>query len=245
MIPQVIPIKALLPIEGKPYCGPIAELEVIHQDQRVLVVNKPAGLLSVPGRSQQQNVVDIVRRWLPSARAVHRLDQHTSGVLVLALDRPSEVCLKNQLQQRSVNKRYQAIVEGEIMQNQGEVDWPVGACESGGIRQQCFSSSTESEHNPKAKAAHTRWQCLDSFQLAHRPVTRVLLEPTTGRTHQLRLHMAALGHPIINDALYGQVQISSEIMQMALHAFSISFTHPEHFEQGNDAKTTWQARVPF
>jgi tRNA pseudouridine32 synthase / 23S rRNA pseudouridine746 synthase len=245
MIPQFIAIHSLRPVDGKPYKGPNAQLEIIHHDQRIVVVNKPAGLLSVPGTQNQANVVDIIRQWYPSARAVHRLDQHTSGLLILALDRPSEVCLKNQLQQRTIKKVYQAIVEGEVQESSGEIDWPVGPCESGGIRQQCFRSPVSDEKLLKVKSAFTRWQRLVSFELAHRSVTRVLLEPTTGRTHQLRLHMASLGHPIVNDALYGKMSSDGPIKQMALHALNMSFVHPECYDNGDHSTMTLHASLPF
>ncbi len=185
-----------------------------YLDDALLVAEKPAGLLSVPGRlpENQDCVIARLQVLYPDALTVHRLDQVTSGLLLHARGKAMEAALSIQFQQRQVGKRYQTVVEGVLDRDAGEVDLPL---------------IVDWPNRPKQRVDHetgkpalTRWQVLARDLEAGR--TRVALEPVTGRSHQLRLHMASLGHPIVGDVLYG----AAPAPRVYLHACSLQFTHP-------------------
>ncbi|MEC4338244.1 pseudouridine synthase [Stenotrophomonas pavanii] len=182
-------------------------------DDALLVAEKPAGLLSVPGRSaeNQDCVVARLQALYPDALTVHRLDQVTSGLLLHARGKAMQAALSMQFEQRQVGKRYEAVVQG-LLEGAGAVDLPL---------------IVDWPNRPKQRVDHecgkpalTRWRVLDRDAEAQR--TRVVLEPVTGRSHQLRLHMASLGHPIVGDVLYG----AAPAQRVHLHARSLQFTHP-------------------
>ena len=189
-------------------------IQLHYLDDALLVAEKPAGLLSVPGRlpEKQDCVIARLQGLYPDALTVHRLDQVTSGLLLYARGKAVESALSVQFQQRQVGKRYQAVVEGVLEEDAGAVelplivDWPNRPKQRVDLEQ--------------GKPALTRWQVLARDPDARR--TRVELEPVTGRSHQLRLHMASLGHPIVGDVLYGAAQAA----RVHLHACQLQFTHP-------------------
>lgn len=183
-------------------------------DDALLVAEKPAGLLSVPGRSaeNQDCVVARLQAVYADALTVHRLDQVTSGLLLHARGKDMQVALSMQFEKRQVGKRYEAIVQGLLEDDAGEVDLPLIVDWPNRPKQMV-------DHE-RGKPALTRWRVLSRDIEAQR--TRVELEPVTGRSHQLRLHMASLGHPIVGDVLYG-----AEVAQrVCLHARKLQFTHP-------------------
>lgn len=192
---------------------------LVYRDDDLLVINKPAGLLSVPGKGDA--LFDSVLSRLQAIEAktllVHRLDRDTSGLLVFALNRPAQSHISRQFQDRQTKKLYQAIVEGQPV-DQGQVDVPV-----------CYDPKNPPLHiaDPDyPKSALTYFKVLDQFQLKGQPVSRVALTPITGRSHQLRVHMQYIDHPIIGDTLYATTVGQSLSDRLCLHATELSFIHP-------------------
>jgi len=183
-------------------------------DDHLLLAEKPAGLLSVPGRSEdnQDCVVSRLQDLYADALTVHRLDQVTSGLLLHARGKAMQVALSALFAQRQISKAYEAVVEGCVPEDAGEVDLPLMVDWPNRPKQKVDAVD--------GKPALTRWRVvtrdLDAGQ------TRVALEPVTGRSHQLRLHMASLGHPIVGDVLYG----AAPAARVYLHASRLAFAHP-------------------
>ncbi len=189
-------------------------IQLHYVDDALLVAEKPAGLLSVPGRlpENQDCVIARLQAQYPDALTVHRLDQVTSGLLLHARSKAVESALSVQFQQRQVGKRYEAVVEGVMVDDTGAVDLPLIVDWPNRPRQRVDLTL--------GKPALTRWQVLARDPDLQR--TRVALEPVTGRSHQLRLHMASLGHPIVGDVLYG----AAPAARVHLHACHLQFVHP-------------------
>lgn len=183
----------------------------------MLVVNKPPGLLSVPGRGTDKtdSLASRVQNKFPDALSVHRLDMSTSGLLVFARGADMHRRLSHLFRERGVKKCYIAMVAGCVESSAGEVDLPLGSDWPNRPRQKVDFAGGKSS--------------LTSYRLlAHDTVmntSRVELEPVTGRTHQLRVHMAAIGHPIVGDTLYGGAA-GATAERLLLHASVLSFTHP-------------------
>ena len=195
------------------------QLEVIYQDSCLIAVNKPQGLLSVPGRGadKQDCVVARLLKGGGDIRIVHRLDCHTSGVMLLAKGPEMQRRLSRLFHDRDVEKSYLAVVEGEVMQQCGEIDIP--------LRGNPLDRPRQVIDHTHGKRAITRWRLLGTFSNAAGSTTsRLRLVPETGRTHQLRVHCMALGHPIVGDRLYNGS--GTEARRMLLHAESLAFVHP-------------------
>jgi tRNA pseudouridine32 synthase/23S rRNA pseudouridine746 synthase len=200
------------------YTPPQNPLDILHEDADILIVNKPSGLLSVPGRGE--HLADClsarIERAFPTALIIHRLDRDTSGVMVFALTPHAQRHLQRQFEHRKTRKEYVARVSGQMQEVEGTVnlplivDWPNRPLQH-----------VNFEHG---KEAITDWKVI-SRQANE---TRVRLFPKTGRSHQLRVHMQALGHPILGDPFYasGVDQVGYE--RMMLHAETLKFQHPEH-----------------
>jgi tRNA pseudouridine32 synthase / 23S rRNA pseudouridine746 synthase len=194
------------------------EIRIHHQDPHLVVVCKPAGLLSVPGRGadKQDCLISRLQRCIPDTLVVHRLDMSTSGLMVFARSKPMQKTLNAAFANREVTKQYVAIVGGLIAQTQGHInlplltDWPRRPLQK-----------IDLNHG---KPAHTHYTVIHRDTPRH--CTRVLLEPTTGRSHQLRVHLLSLGHPILGDALYAPAAIQAQASRLCLHASALSFTHP-------------------
>lgn len=190
------------------------DIALHYIDDALLVAEKPAGLLSVPGRlpENQDCLVSRLQARHADVLTVHRLDQVTSGLMLYARGREVQAALSTQFEQRRVGKRYEAVVEGMIEDDGGEIalplvcDWP--------------NRPKQKVDHAHGKPALTRWRVLARDAAARR--TRVELEPVTGRSHQLRLHMASLGHPIVGDVLYG----AAPAPRVHLHACRLAFVHP-------------------
>ncbi|HLV48765.1 MAG TPA: pseudouridine synthase [Aliidiomarina sp.] len=191
-------------------------LTILYQDDDILVLNKQPGLLTVPGKALEHSdsIILRVQRALPTARIVHRLDMATSGLLLMALHKPAQGALGKQFERRLVDKCYQAIVYGHLANDSGEINLPL-RCDWPNRPKQMVDHET-------GKAAQTFYKVLERGP----SWTRVELIPITGRSHQLRVHMLALGHPIQGDRLYGQPEAVSQAERLQLHATMLAFEHP-------------------
>jgi tRNA pseudouridine32 synthase/23S rRNA pseudouridine746 synthase len=196
-------------------------LDVIFQDDDVLVLNKPSGLLSVPGRKPEHkdSLQGRAQQQFPTATTVHRLDMETSGLMVMALNKAAHKHISSQFENRLIEKQYVARVIGKLPDDSGSIDAPL-ICDWPNRPKQ----KIDHEHGKKAL---THWRVLKHEE----QTTLVELKPVTGRSHQLRVHMLHLGHPIVGDQLYA---VNTEIMgadRMHLHSRELVFTHPESNKQ--------------
>lgn len=207
-------------LQPRPYIVPpcAAELEILATDTHYVVVNKPPGLLSVPGRDPR-NRDSVYARLLEQGLdpvIVHRLDLETSGLMVVGRTPLAASRLGWQFQHRKVKKRYIAIVDGLVEADHGEVDLPlIVDWDNRPLQKICHDTG---------KASLTRWAVLGRD--AGKARTRLSLEPVTGRSHQLRVHMMAIGHPIIGCQLYAPDAICEASPRLLLHAKQLCFAHP-------------------
>lgn len=202
------------------YVAPPDEgLEYLHADAALLVVDKPSGLLSVPGRGPGKDdcLVARVQADYPDALTVHRLDMETSGLMVLARGKEMHRRLSILFQERQVEKRYVAVVDGRLAPERGEIDLPL---------------ITDWPNRPLQKVdfaigkpSLTRYRVLAHD--AANDTTRVELTPETGRSHQLRVHLMSLGHAILGDSLYAGPAARAKAARLLLHADALTFAHPE------------------
>jgi tRNA pseudouridine32 synthase / 23S rRNA pseudouridine746 synthase len=204
-------------------------LDLVYCDDALLIVNKPAGLLSVPGRGADKadNLTTRVQNEFPGSFNVHRLDMSTSGLLVFARSKDMHRRLSLLFRERRVNKCYVALVAGLVGPAAGEVDLPLALDWPNRPRQKVDFAS--------GRPSLTRYRLLEYAEIPISPymrqgirgfdASRVELEPLTGRTHQLRVHMAAIGHPIIGDQLYGE-SAGCKAERLLLHSRLLSFVHP-------------------
>lgn len=202
-----------------------ASVSIVHADAWLVVVDKPPGLPSVPGRAPglQDCVALRVQALFPEARVVHRLDMDTSGLMVMALGLQAQRALSAAFEQRRTDKRYEALVHGCPAQASGSIDFPLRADWPRRPRQIVDLES--------GRAALTHW----AVRWRDQDVARLTLQPVTGRSHQLRVHLAAIGHPIVGDPLYGSTDAACAWHRMCLHATALSLPHPQdgrrvHFE---------------
>ena len=200
------------------YMPPQDPLSILYEDEDLVVIDKPAGLLSVPGRLPEHHdsaYLRVLERY-PLAKITHRLDMATSGILMFAKHRDAEVAVSKMFQARTVKKNYVALVQGQFENEQGSVDVPL---------------ITDWENRPRqivhfelGKPAQTLYDVLEYN--ASTDISRVLLTPITGRSHQLRVHMQYIGHPITGDKLYHPEPAQSPLKRMALHANYLAFQQP-------------------
>jgi len=190
---------------------------VIFADEWLIVADKPAELLSVPGRGAGMDdcLVTRVQNEYPDALSVHRLDMSTSGLLVLARGKEIHRQLSRLFQDRQVSKRYIAVVDGLLAEEVGEIDLPL-ICDWPNRPRQMVDFTI-------GKPSLTRFRVNGHDTVAN--TTRLELEPITGRSHQLRVHMASLGHPILGDDLYGG-EAHGKAGRLLLHAMDLAFVHP-------------------
>ena len=196
------------------YRPPDVPLVVLYQDAQVIVVDKPAGLLSVPGKLEgRRDCLELrLRAAFWDSLLVHRLDCDTSGVMIFARTKQAQGFLGQEFEQRRAKKTYVALVAGAMAEDRGQVDLPIGS---------------DWEHRPRQKvdllngrAAVTDWEVLSRAE----GVTRVRLYPQTGRSHQLRVHLLALGHPILGDPIYSAD--AARYPRLMLHAERLGLHHP-------------------
>ncbi|MGE8538502.1 MAG: pseudouridine synthase [Acinetobacter sp.] len=213
------------------YCPPQEPLQIVYEDDDLLVIEKPAGLLSVPGRLPEHHDSAYLRvlEQYPQAKITHRLDMATSGILMFAKHRDAEVAVSKMFQARSVHKNYVALVQGKL-EGQGSVEVPLITDWENRPRQMV--------HYELGKAAKTLYQAIE--YLLQQDISRVLLTPITGRSHQLRVHMLHLGHPITGDKIYHPEPQRSPLKRMALHASYLAFTQPL-----SGAPVAIEVAVPF
>ncbi|MFW1839135.1 pseudouridine synthase [Acinetobacter gyllenbergii] len=199
------------------YTPPQDALEIVYEDDDLLVINKPAGLLSVMGRlpEHQDSAYLRVLEKYPAAKVTHRLDMATSGLLMFAKHRDAEVAISKMFQARTVKKYYVALVQGQI-QREGSVEVPLITDWENRPRQMV--------HFELGKPAKTLFQLMHYDAVTDQ--SRVRLEPVTGRSHQLRVHMMHIGHPIMGDKLYHPEPAKFHLKRMALHAAYLAFQHP-------------------
>lgn len=207
-----------MPLETNPEAA--SAIEVLYFDDFLVVLNKPPGHLSVPGRGpdKQDCLSTRVQAQYPDALVVHRLDMSTSGLIVMARGVAMQRALSTAFSERRVHKRYEAVTSGALTAAPGSwhtinlpiaVDWP---------------NRPLRMVDASGQASETRYQVL---QIASdQQTTRVALEPITGRTHQLRVHLQAIGHPIVGDALYAPEAVRIRSPRLLLHACALAFTHP-------------------
>jgi len=203
---------------------------VLYHDDYLVLVNKPSGLLSVKGIGI--NKIDClavrVASAIEGARIVHRLDMDTSGVLVMARDADTHRELSRQFQDREVEKTYIAEVFGQVEEQSGLIDYP--------IRKDMDNPPMQCVDYEQGKPSQTLWRVLE--QKGDR--ARLELRPTTGRSHQLRIHLREIGHPILGDDLYAPSKVQAMSERLLLHALSLTITHPK---TGN--RLTSVADCPF
>jgi tRNA pseudouridine32 synthase / 23S rRNA pseudouridine746 synthase len=218
---------SLIPDFG--YDPPNVPLAILHEDASVLVLDKPAGLLTVPGKLANRQDCLISRlqaaRW--DALVVHRLDCDTSGVIIFARTKQAQGFLGQEFEQRRAQKTYIARVQGVVEGDSGTIDLPVGS---------------DWDYRPRQKVdpvngrpALTDWQVIGRSDTE----TRVRLAPHTGRSHQLRVHMLALGHPILGDQIYAP-ETTRDHARLMLHAETLSLHHPVTKD-----RVSFAAPVPF
>ncbi|MES3015529.1 MAG: pseudouridine synthase [Pseudomonadota bacterium] len=191
--------------------------ERVHVDAHCIVAVKPSGLLSVPGRGEhgQDCLATRVQAEFADALVVHRLDMSTSGLMLFARGPAAQRALSVAFAAREVHKRYVAVVHGHVDSAQGEIDLPLLADWPNRPKQKVDRDA--------GKPSLTRWRVL-AFDAA-RHATRLELEPVTGRAHQLRVHLLAVGHPILGDALYAPPAVIAQADRLLLHASSLRFAH--------------------
>ena len=218
--------------------APAADFKLVYADESLLVLDKPSGLLAVPGRGEDKQ--DCLSRRVQAryfeALVVHRLDMATSGLMLLARSRAVQRTLSLAFAAREVHKRYEAVVQGLLnMPTRTEDGWAVINLP---IALDWPSRPLRVIDHLLGKPSTTRWQVV-----AYDPVadtTRLLLEPVTGRSHQLRVHLQALGHPILGDALYAPAEIQAAAPRLLLHAQQLRLTHPV-----TGAAVQFVAETPF
>lgn len=221
----------------------------IHEDEHLLVLEKPSGLLSVPGRGpeKQDCLSKRVQDIYPEALIVHRLDQDTSGLLLMARGIEAQRRLSKLFETRQVKKRYVAMVAGQPSQTQADEppDEDGWSTIDGPILLDWERRPLHIIH-PDGKASRSRWRVLQSSHSDSFSASLIELEPVTGRTHQLRVHMQSIGHPMLGDSLYAPPDIKALSPRLLLHAQELAFVHP-FTEQALafKAPVEWSALSPY
>ena len=220
-------------------------MTLIHEDEHLLVLEKPSGLLSVPGRGpdKQDCLSKRVQGRYPESMVVHRLDQATSGLMLFARGPVAQRALSLAFAERRITKRYVAVVAGQPSQSQAAVvpDEDGWRTIDGPIFLDWERRPLHIIH-PDGKASRSRWRTLQTSDSA----SLIELEPVTGRTHQLRVHLQSIGHPMLGDSLYATPEIKALSPRLLLHAQELAFVHP-FTEQALafKAPVQWSATAPF
>ena len=201
---------------------PLSSLQIVHEVAALLGVSQPPLLLSVPGRAEDNRdclVTRLQENGYPEARIVHRLDWETSGLIVLARDPDSHRELSRQFHDRETEKAYTALCWGQPATDSGSIDLPLR-----------YDPPTKPRHvvdHEQGKHALTHWKVITRYA----EYCRVELTPITGRSHQLRVHMLSIGHPLLGDRLYAHEQALQAHERLCLHASMLSLTHPQSGER--------------
>lgn len=225
---DVVEVEVPEPGDARPGPDPTVPLVVIHEDESVIVLDKQPGLVVHPGAGNESGTLvnGVLARWPEVAEVgdverpgiVHRLDKGTSGLLVVARTQDAYESLVTQLHDRTVERRYLGVAAGVFENDEGLIDAPLGRSTTDPIRMAVTSA-------PRGREARTRYQVRERFT---DPLECALVECRleTGRTHQIRVHLAAIGHPVLGDARYGGVRAALASPRPFLHAFALGFTHP-------------------
>lgn len=217
-------------IEPLVYDPPADPLEILHRDDDLLVVNKPSGLLSVPGKAEEHKdcLQSRIEAEDPQALLVHRLDMDTSGVMVFARNKAAQRHLGLQFEKRVLKKTYEALCWGVPSQPFGAIDLP--------LRTDWPNRPLQMVDHKEGKPALTDWEVIDDDG----ETSRIRLQPLTGRSHQLRVHLKELGHVILGDRFYAKGLALTAAPRLCLHAKTLSLRHPTGGEW-----QTFTAPVPF
>ncbi len=212
------------------YDPPNDPLNIIYKDNYIIVLSKPAELLSVSGRkAEHKDCLEArVQQEYPQARIVHRLDMSTSGLMIMALDADTHRNLGLQFERRQTKKIYIARVWGDVKEDIGRVDLPL-ICD-------WPNRPLQMVDHENGKSSQTDWEVLSR----ENSVTRMALYPITGRTHQLRVHMAEIGHPILGDDFYAHEKPFKAESRLQLHAHKLMIYHPD-----DGAKIWFESACPF
>ncbi len=211
------------------YAPPMGPLDVVHLDADILVLNKPSGLLSVPGKAVEHSdcLEARAKAAFPEALLVHRLDMDTSGLMIFAMNKPAQRHLGLQFERRHTAKTYEALVWGQP-EDAGEVDLPLIV--------DWPNRPLQMVDHARGKKAHTAWE----VTAREASCARLRLRPTTGRSHQLRVHMLAIGHPILGDRFYAKGPALLAAPRLCLHALGLEIYHPD-----GGARVSFCAPCPF
>ncbi len=211
--------------QADPFIVPLCteQIDIIYQDEHLLLINKPSALLSLSGKHplNKDSVHWRLVQDFPTATLAHRLDFGTSGLMIIALNKAVNADITRQFQERSVAKRYVALLHGHLAEDSGEIDLPIAKNRINfPLQKICYASG---------KPAQSHYQVLE--RLENPFATRVIFTPVTGRTHQLRIHSSEIGHGILGCDLYASDEAYSLAPRLLLHAERIEFEHPVSGEQ--------------
>ena len=212
-----------------PYNPPQDDIEIVHADHEILVVNKPSGLLSVPGKGPElaDCLITRLQAIYPEVLLVHRLDRDTSGAMVFGLTPHAQRHLGKQFEKRTTKKTYVARVHGQVEHKTGTVDQPIGV--------DWPNRPLQMIDYENGRAAQTDWRVMKSNEIE----SRLRLFPKTGRSHQLRVHTKFIGHPILGDPLYTP-DTYQDYPRMMLHAEELRISHPD-----GGKGHTFRVKAPF
>ncbi|MGH1402720.1 MAG: pseudouridine synthase [Alphaproteobacteria bacterium] len=213
------------------YVPPDGPLDILHKDSDILIVSKPSGLLSVPGRKEEHadSLETRVQDQFSEARIVHRLDMDTSGLMVMAMNADAHRNLGLQFERRKTKKVYIARVWGRVEEDAGHIDLPL-ICD-------WPNRPLQMVDHENGKHAQTDWEVLEREDTGY---SRIVLYPVTGRTHQLRVHMAEIGHPILGDDFYAHQDGFKAAARLQLHAHKLMVHHPK-----GGVQTWFESPCPF
>lgn len=189
---------------------------ILYVDEDIIVLSKPSGLLSVPGKPElhRDSLETRIREDYPAARTVHRLDRGTSGVFIMALNANAHRHLGRQFEKRQTAKTYIALVDGQVAEECGIIDLA--------LRTDWYNRPKQMVDKCLGREAVTRWKILERYDSS----SRIELKPETGRSHQLRVHMMEMGHPVLGDTFYGPSQSARKTGRLMLHAETLEIFHP-------------------
>lgn len=206
--------------QADPFIVPVChdDIEILFQDEHLLLINKPTGLLSLSGKHplNKDSVHFRLVQDFPTATMLHRLDFGTSGIMVVALNKQINAHLTKQFQARTVSKTYTALLHGQLADDEGVIDFPIAKDKPNfPLQKICFESG---------KAALTRYRVDE--RVTEPFATKVIFTPVSGRTHQLRIHSQQIGHPILGCDLYASDEAFFMAPRLMLHATTLEFDHP-------------------
>ena len=212
------------------YHPPETELDVVFRNDDLIALNKPSGLLSVPGRNMAHKdcLETRVQQHYQTATTVHRLDMDTSGIMVMALNKEAHRHISKQFEQKTLKKSYICLVAGVVPTNAGEIDLP--------LRCDWPNRPLQMVDHDLGKKALTRWRVLERLD----EVSRLELSPVTGRSHQLRVHCLSMGHPILGDRFYAPPEVIAKSKRLCLHAEILELELPV-----SGQRMTFNAPCPF